>query len=225
MTLTNFSFHPGLPDGGAATSSLLDPLDGTARVMGERALYLRMLRRFRDDYRDAAAHILAAVDGGEAHLAHRMAHTLKGASGMICAPALYRLAGALEIELRGGAASRPAINAIKAALDELLPAIALMVDADAALPRPTLAPSYTQVSVGRLAEGLAGRLVDRLAALLASGDGAAVDLVEESGAMLATALGEAGFKAVALAVNEFDFEGAMETLMQAAQARRTTAQR
>ena len=221
MKIIDFSFHTGRPDGGAATSSLLDPLDGIARVMGERALYLRMLRRFRDDYRDAAAHILAAVDGGEARLAHRMAHTLKGASGMICAPALYRLAGALEIELRGGAASRPAIDAIKAALDELLPAIALMVDADAALPRPTLAPSHTQVSVG----GLAERLVDRLAALLASGDGAAVDLVEESGAMLTTALGEAGFNAVALAVNEFDFEGALETLRQAAQAPRTTAQR
>ena len=200
----------------AAPANLVDAADGIARVMGDRALYLRMLRRFRDDYQDGAARIRAAVDSGDTRLAHRMAHTLKGASGMISAHALHRLAGALELELRGGAAAPPeAIDALGAALADLLPAIALMLGADAAHARP--APAPAALPPGRA-------LVDRLAALLASGDGAAVDLVEQSSASLAAALGDAAFCAVALAVNEFDFEGALETLRQAAEAGQTAAE-
>ncbi|MDB5937010.1 MAG: phosphotransfer protein [Massilia sp.] len=218
MTIAESSFPPGRPGVGAAPSNLLDPADGIARVMGDRALYLRILRRFRDDYQDGAARIRAAVGSGDARLAHRMAHTLKGASGMICAPTLHRLAGVLEHDLRGGAANpNQAIDAVKAALAELMPAIATMLDADA---EPGGTPA-TQASVDLSGE----RLVDRLAGLLASGDGAAVDLVEGSGAMLTAALGEAGFSALALAVSEFDFVGALETLRQGEQSRRTAAER
>lgn len=212
----NIAEPPTRPDrpgaDAAAAPHLLDSADGVARVMGDHALYLRMLRRFRDDYQDGAARIGAALDSGDARLAHRIAHTLKGAAGMISAPALYRLAGSLEHELRGGAARRPAsLDALGAALAELLPAIARMLGPEAA---PTPAPPA-------LAPGQA--LVDRLAALLFNGDGAAVDVVEASAASLTATLGAAGFRAVALAVNEFDFEGALEALRQAAQAGPTPA--
>jgi hypothetical protein len=43
--------------------------------------------------------------------------------------------------------------------------------------------------------------------------------------MLTAALGEAGFSALALAVSEFDFVGALETLRQGEQSRRTAAER
>jgi HPt (histidine-containing phosphotransfer) domain-containing protein len=224
MTITESSSDPGRYGAGAAGSDLLDPADGIARVMGDHALYLRLLRRFRDDYQDGAARIRTALDSGDARLAHRMAHTLKGASGMICAPALHRLAAALEHGLRDGAACHAqAIDALGAALTDLLPAIALILDADAP-PPPPLAPQSGQ-AVDRPAARPAERLVDRLAGLLASGDGAAVDLVEESGAMLKAELGEAGFSALALAVNEFDFEGALESLRQGEQSRGTAAER
>lgn len=58
-------------------------------------------------------------------------------------------------------------------------------------------------------------LVGRLAALLASGDGAAIDVIDEHGASLQVALGMAGYDALALAANEFDFEGALEALRRA----------
>lgn len=224
MTTAESSFPPGRPGVKAAPSNLLDPADGIARVMGDRALYLRMLRRFRDDYWDGAARIRAAVDSGDARLAHRMAHTLKGASGMICAPAVHRLAGALEVELRGSGASQAqaqAIDAIKAALAELLPAIAMTLEADT---QPSATPSAPTSAAPSGGSEPAKGLVDRLAGLLASGDGAAVDLVEESGAMLKAALGEAGFSAVALAMNEFDFVGALAMLRQAERAPRAAAE-
>ena len=219
MTITECSAHPGRPGVGAAVCKLLDPVDGTARVMGERALYLRILRRFRDDYQDAAARIRAAAASGDARLAHRMVHTLAGASGMICAPVVHRLAGALERNLEGGAGNQAqAIDALGAALDKLLPAIALLLAADAAAP---LAQRPAQAALGRLAE-ISGEppgedLVELLAALLAGGNGAALAVVDGSGQMLTAALGEAGYQAVALAVNEFDFDAALEALTQAAQ--------
>jgi HPt (histidine-containing phosphotransfer) domain-containing protein len=224
--MTKSSSPTGLHGLGAVSSNLLDPADGIARVMGDRSLYLRLLRRFRDDYQDAAARIGAALDSGDAHLAHRMAHTLKGASGMICAPALHRLAGALEHGLRVGAADHArAIDALGVALADLMPSIALILDADAAHPPTPLAPQPGHASPDRAVDRPAERLVDRLAGLLANGDGAAVDLVEESGAMLTAALGEAGVKALALAVNEFDFERALESLRQRGKAQRPAAER
>jgi HPt (histidine-containing phosphotransfer) domain-containing protein len=229
MTITDSSSYPGRYGAGAAAPDLLDPADGIARVIGDHALYLRLLRRFRDDYQDGAARIRAALDSGDARLAHRMAHTLKGAAGMICAPALHRVAAALEHGLRAGTASQAhAIDALGAALADLLPAIALMLDADAAQPRPALGPQPGKAAdrpTARPAERLVERLVDRLAGLLASGDGAAVDLVEGSGAMLKAELGEARFSALALAMNEFDFEGALESLRQGEQSRGTAADR
>ena len=221
MEIIERSSYPAWRDVSAASSNVLDPADGIARVMGNRALYLRMLRRFRDDYQDAAARIRAAIDSGDVCLAHRMAHTLTGAAGMVCAPVLHRLAGALEISLLGGAGSQaPAIAALGAALDALLPAIAMLLGADVAAP------------VDRRAETVAQwrrqRLVAQLAAMLASGDGAAVALVDGSGAMLRAALGEAGFRALALAVNEFDFDAALITLTPAvkvAQARQAAAEK
>jgi HPt (histidine-containing phosphotransfer) domain-containing protein len=214
MTIAESSSPSHPPGAAAAPSQLLDTADGIARVMGDRALYLRMLRRFGDDYQDGAARMRAALDSGDIRLAHRLAHTLKGASGMISAHAVHRLAGALEFDLRGGVASRPdAVDALGAALADLLAAITLMLG-DAAPARPAPAPA--------MPAGLA--LVDRLAALLANGDGAAVDVVEQSGASLAATLGTAGFGALALAVNEFDFEGALETLRRAAEAGRTAAE-
>jgi hypothetical protein len=55
-------------------------------------------------------------------------------------------------------------------------------------------------------------LVAQLADLLAAGDGAAVDLLEQAAPSLKALLGEAGFGAVALAANAFDFEGALAML-------------
>jgi two-component system sensor histidine kinase/response regulator len=66
-------------------------------------------------------------------------------------------------------------------------------------------------------------LLAQLAELLACGDGAALDLLEQSGTSLKAALGEAGFREVAQAANDFDFEGALETLGRIVTAGRGTA--
>lgn len=153
----------------------LDVADGIARVMGDRALYARMLARCHDDDRHGAAPIRRAIDSGDLCLALRIVRTVKGASGMIGAHALHRQA----IELRLAAQAAPA------------------------------APLAAQSQLAQLAK------------LLDNGDGAAVDLLDASGASMKAVLGEALFAEMALAINEFDFEGALKAPERAANGERS----
>jgi HPt (histidine-containing phosphotransfer) domain-containing protein len=186
--------------------SVLDVADGLARVMGDRALFARMLRRFAGDYGAGVAPIAGALASGDLRLAHRLAHTLKGAAGMLSAHALHRHAGLLELALRkGDCATAAELDAVGAALGALLPAIDRLLGGKAVQAVP--AAESAALPSDHL-------LVAQLAELLANGDGAAVDLLEQSGTGLAAALGHARFCEVALAANEFDFEGALEALRQ-----------
>lgn len=187
----------------SGASTLLDVADGVGRVMGDRPLYLRMLKRFYDDYRDGAAPLRAAIAGGDLRLAQRIAHTLKGASGMIGAHMLQWHASGLEIALRNSTFTQPAaLDLFDASLISVLEAIGhLLAGEPVVAPRP---PPHAQVP--------ATMLVAQLARLLARGDGAAVDLLEQSAASLKACLGEPAFGEVARAANDFDFEGALEAL-------------
>lgn len=189
------------------TATLLDVADGIGRVMGDRALYARMLGRFRDDYRDGVASIRGAIARGDLRLAHRMAHTLKGASGMVSAPALQQQASALERALRHTfpGAQAELLATLDSALAAVLQAIERVLAGEPAPRRLAQAPQRRALQPGQ-------DLVAQLAGLLAAGDGAAVDLLEQGGPSLQALLGEAGFGAVALAANEFDFEGALAAL-------------
>jgi HPt (histidine-containing phosphotransfer) domain-containing protein len=198
----------------AAARGRLDVADGVGRVMGDRALYARMLGRFRDDYRHGGAAIRGAIANGDLRLAHRLAHTLMGASGMISAPALHQQASTLELALRHTSSTVQAepLAALDSALSAVLQAIERVLAGEPAAGQPPQrAAQPGQDLVGQLAE------------LLAAGDGAAVEFLEQSGPGLKAVLGEAGFGAVALAANEFDFEGALAALGRVVEAGRGTA--
>ena len=190
----------------AATGAALDTTDGIERVMGDRELYVRMLRRFRSDYAHGAAPVRAALAHADIELAHRIAHTVKGASGMIGARALHEHASALEQALRTASGDEQAeLDALEPKLQEVLRAIDILLSGSPA----GSAPPAPVRSLPQDAELLA-ELVD----LLASGDGAAVDLLEESAASLTAILGVQRLQEVAAAANEFDFEGALRALRQ-----------
>ena len=55
-------------------------------------------------------------------------------------------------------------------------------------------------------------LIEELVGLLREGDGAAIDLVEKSATILATALGVPTFQMIAAATHAFDFETALDVL-------------
>jgi HPt (histidine-containing phosphotransfer) domain-containing protein len=86
----------------AAADPVLDTADGLRRLMGARPLYHQLLRRFAGDYADTAARLRQSLDAGQTDAAGRLAHTLKGAAGLIGAGQVCTLAAAIDTALRGG---------------------------------------------------------------------------------------------------------------------------
>jgi HPt (histidine-containing phosphotransfer) domain-containing protein len=201
---------PDLP----RASPVLDIEAGVDRLMGNRAIYLRALARFRNDYRNAAGAIRTARDAGDASEARRLVHTLKGAAGMIEATALHAAAQALEDALRSG--QRDAGNLLlgnllhgtllprlEAALADVLRELDGMDLIAQTPPPPVPAP---------------GNAVSDLRAMLDIGDGAALDLVEAARHELSGALGEREYAALSAAVADFDYEHALALLDRPGQA-------
>ena len=195
-----------LADG--ATRDVIDVADGIDRVMGDRHLYERMLRRFRQDYSNGVAPLRGALERGDRLLAHRFAHTLKGACGMIGARALHQQASEVEAILRTGEQGGvPALDRLDIALSKLLDVLDVLLAGKTPGQAPEPAPTRALPSDAAL--------LSQLGALLGDGDGAAVDLLEQSSASLKTILGNEDFQRLARAVNDFDFAAAQDTLRSA----------
>ena len=193
-----------------AARELVDVGDGIDRVMGDRELYARMLRRFRKDYNGGDQQIRSALDCGDRALAHRLSHTLKGAAGMIGARPLHHAASALETALRTGSGTE------SSCLATLAPALAQVIGVlDLLLDDVPVAPVHASVPNAAIADpALLARLLD----LLMSGDGAAIDLLDDSEAGLRMILGDAQFDEVATAANEYDYDRALGALRRPVQA-------
>jgi len=81
----------------------IDSRSGVAAMMGDDALYLRLLKMFRDREMDFTERFEAMRARGAAAAALRMAHDLKSVSGSLAMPALHRAATDLERACAEGA--------------------------------------------------------------------------------------------------------------------------
>jgi len=169
--------------------------------MGDRALFLRVLERFAGDYRDLAARLHAALDEGDTALAQRIAHTLKGAAGMIEAARLRQLALEVELALKAGSPPPPALVT---ALDHELARVLAEVDALLAAPDTPVA-----------AQAAGPDDLARLRAMLDIGDGRALELAIQLRPRLLASMGVERVAVFDAAVWRFDFEGALALLEQA----------
>jgi two-component system sensor histidine kinase/response regulator len=176
----------------------IDYANGAARLMGDAALFARVLVRFRKEYRHAAGAIRGALAAGDVQLAQRLVHTLKGAAGMIEAVPLRDQALALEQALRLGGDPAPQLARLERALERVLRELAA---AESVPPAPA-----------RVHDGECGNALARLRILLEDGNGDAVDLVQEAAASLTKELGEDRYRNLAAAIEVFDFEGALALL-------------
>lgn len=167
---------------------------GVERMMDDRALFARVLERFRTEYRGTAHAVRTAVAAGDGALAVRLAHTLKGAAGMIEARSLHRHALALEQVLRAGREDPDEhIGRMEAELERVVCEIErLLREGVVTASAPLMAPGGEDV-------------VGRLRRLLDAGDGAACDVVRNERAALEDALGAQRLGEVAAAVDAFDF--------------------
>ena len=199
----------GAPSGDAA--AVIDLAAALDRVMGDRAMFLRLLARFAADYRDLIARLQAAIDAGDAVLAQRIAHTLKGAAGMMEALPLRRLALDAELALKtDGAASAALIDALDCELARVL------VEVDALLVAPDAAPlAVVSSSTASPALPVDARDLARLRAMLDIGDGRAPELVALLRPRLLVTLGADRMAALEKSIERFDFEHALLLLAQA----------
>jgi two-component system sensor histidine kinase/response regulator len=185
------SHDPSLP--------AIDRANGVARLMGDAALFARVLARFRKEYGHAADGIRGALAAGDVQLAQRLAHTLKGAAGMIEAVPLREEAQAMEQALRYGAGDQAwRLAGLERALAQVLHEL------DAA-------EGIAQAQPAAHEQGCA-KIAAQLRALLEDGNGDAVDLVQQAAASLARELGEECYRQIAAAIEVFDFEGALALL-------------
>lgn len=178
----------------------LDRAAGLDRMMGDEAMYLRVLRRFHSDYADTAARLRAALAGGDATLALRIAHTLKGAAAMVEARGLRALALEVEGLLRAGApADAPLLDRVDAELARVIGEMAPLLAPDAGVSDADEAPlSETDLA--------------NLRSLLDLGDSGAQDLMAERRAALRARLGAARMAQLESAVAAFDYERALSVL-------------
>ncbi len=90
----------------------LDLQDALRRLVGNRSLYLRLLERFRSEYRDVPGTLGRQVAAHDAGDAERLAHTAKSVLGSIGAKPLMLQAETLERLLRSHAPEEQVIHAL-----------------------------------------------------------------------------------------------------------------
>lgn len=207
-----------------AEGQILQVETGLQQLMGDRALYLQILRRFRQRYHDSANQARIELGTGDAAGARHIFHTLKGAAGMIGAQQVYLLATTLE-----SACAEPSesclgpLAQLEQALRALMAAIDTELNADDHVQREQQQQQNQQGQQDQQSQSAAPggappatrMLVLHLARLLEEGDGAAIDVLEQSATVLAASLGVAVYQEVAEAAHQFDFEAALAVLQAA----------
>jgi PAS domain S-box-containing protein len=189
----------------------LDTKEGVTRVGGNRKLYRKLLRQFVQQQGAVLEEIAAAMAKGEAALAERLAHTLKGVAGNLGAKDVQSAAETLEkmIRERSGNAERQA--AMKRAAEVLAP---LVSGLQAMLGSPLA--EGTAPAVATLVDPAACReAVARLRSLLAEFDPGAVDFIEENRAVLQPLFGSEGWAEFEKLAQSYAFAEAQALLEQA----------
>lgn len=172
--------------------------------MGERALYLQILRRFLQDHRDSFTRISALLSERLDAQAQLAAHSLKGSAGLIGAQLVHDQSVLVENAIASGAETAALLDQLQQLLGETCASIDNLLREHG----DNIAPSETPV----IDPAQLRALIEELVGLLRDGDGAAIDLVEKSAPVLAAALGVPTFQMLAAATHSFDFETALDAL-------------
>ncbi|MBB5193219.1 PAS domain S-box-containing protein [Silvimonas terrae] len=179
----------------------IDHHAGLKTCMGKRALYLRLLGKFSQSYRDFAVVFASARQSPDPQAAQRYAHSLRGTAGNIGAQALARLAGELESACEQ---QRPAdeIEIIRTRVaDELALVLAGLTSLDTAEPQPADAPAQD-----------AERLLAELRQLLIDSDPGALETVSQLLPLYAGRAHAPLLRQAARAIEDFDFDKALALL-------------
>ena len=182
----------------------LDTTVGLRNVNGSEGLYLDILGKFVNSQRDAVSKLTEFLSSGRRGDAERVAHTLKGLAGTIGAIGIQQTALEIEEAVRGGGD----IGEIQLHVDALSEPLAKLVNALAGkLETQESAPVAPPLVDTAQAEALLEQIEQRLK----DGDADVADLLQQHAALLGARLG-ARYRTIVAAVDDFDFEAALEAL-------------
>jgi HPt (histidine-containing phosphotransfer) domain-containing protein len=181
----------------------VDTEDGLRRVGGNLRLYRSMLQQYADSQATSPAELRAALTVGDVKTAERLAHTLKGVSATLGVKAASAAAAVVEDRLRHGRLE--GIGPHLATLEQTTEAVITGI-------RTALVAAATAVAGSSADPRAVIPLLRRLEALLSTSDGGALDYVLQAQEVLAKALSAEEVAGLTEAVQNFDFEAALERL-------------
>jgi len=183
----------------------LDTNLGLKRVMGKKAFYLEMLKKYIDNQGQAPAQIRQSLDLEDYETAERMAHTAKGVSGNIGASQVQALAEALEKALR----ERSTREEVGTLLDSFGAAHGkLIAGLNEAFPTTAAVPE----EAGDVDEANTAAVCEKMLALLANDDSEAADYLNTEKSILRHILGVEHFGPFEYAIQQYDFAQALELI-------------
>ncbi|KQU67879.1 hypothetical protein ASE08_17970 [Rhizobacter sp. Root16D2] len=208
--------RPGATRSGASIGlPALDGFDLDAarhRVNGNEVLLLKLLRRFREEQPRVPQGIRLALRADDRTTAERQAHTLKSLAGNLGLRGVQELAAELEAAIRHGSAItdlEPALQGLQLALDAAAKVLDQRLPAqEGTAAHQPLRPLQAWLDELRL---LAGLMEDCSADAAPKFEGLAYDFAGEFGDGAATA--------VQRALNDYDFDLALQALRAAADSR------
>jgi HPt (histidine-containing phosphotransfer) domain-containing protein len=156
-----------------------DLTDGLQRLMGNRALYRKLLVNFSTQYAQAGADIQRALDAGDFDRVHGLVHAIKGVAGNLAAKDLQQQSVALEKLVKHADPASPppadelnsAFEAFQGSLGRALGAVASLMPAAAEPAAPakpaagSLPPALAKEAATRLREAAELGDVSGLAAI------------------------------------------------------------
>ena len=193
----------------------LDTSLGLRRVLGKVPRYVSMLEKYVAGQASAVPQLREALQGGDRDTALRLAHTAKGVAGNVGAIVVQGAAERLEHALKEQAPMEvvaPLVDALDEVLAPLLAAIG------AQLPGQPQQPAAAPMAVD---DAQLASVTTRLRELLDDMDADAGTLLQQHAALLGAAFPDHA-KAMAEAVESFDFDQAIATLDAALAARQAS---
>jgi two-component system sensor histidine kinase/response regulator len=192
----------------------LDTKDGLARVAGNRKLYSKLLRQFIEQQGPFLDQISAAIERGDATLAERLAHTLKGVAGNIGAKAVQLSAGALEKLIRERADPVEVKKGLSGVDTTLRPLLTALVNLSGSEPPETPPPPpLTQMDPAQVRA-----VAKQLAKLLSEFDASAADFLEKNRSALHSLFSDNSWKTFEKLVQAYAFSEAEAELAKALNA-------
>ncbi len=206
-TAATASASPATAVGGLPPLPGIDIKAGMATCTNKESLYTRMLIKFRDSQGKFAELFTAAKLDPDPEATTRAAHTLKGTAGNIGAKGLQAAAAELEHACKEKLAAEQIEALLQKALDELaviLPGLQKVGAGGTAVPAAS-APAAIPDAQVKVA-------LERIKALLEESDSDAGDVLDELLDKLGASPLAHSLKPVAAAIENFDFDTALEKL-------------